>query len=404
MLRSGSICISFLYKYLTSENNTENTGDELIKRGTKLKCLTDTFQSYGGVLSKLSQILSVEDQNSNVFSDCKPFSQKKTIEYLKNEFETNDIFFKDIEELDFNVYKSGSVGQVHKALYNKNGKSHEIVLKVQYVGLYEQVQTDLFILDKLTSYLFHFSDLSHAMIDIKTKLYEELDYKTELNNQQTIFKLWENHPNIKIPEVIPELSTDKILGMYYINADSLNTFILNSTQDERNNIGNYIVEFIFTNMYNNKIFYSDIHYGNFLIQDNKKLYVMDFGCINSINDELLENIKNLHISILDKNIDNFYNIVEKMGIINCETISEKSKNYIYYYFNLQFTPLISEEFQFTEEWLTKSVYKETELMKEWQLPPNMVYLNKIPYGLYHILTKLNLKCNFTPFFNKLLKL
>lgn len=404
MLRSGSICLSFLYKYLTSENNDENTGDELIKRGTKLKCLTDTFQSYGGVLSKLSQLLSVEDQNSNVFSDCKPFSQKKTIEYLKNEFETNDVFFKDIEELDFNVYKSGSVGQVHKGLYNKNGKSFEIVLKVQYVGLYEQVQTDLFILDKLTSYLFHFSDLSHAMIDIKTKLHEELDYKTELNNQQTIFNLWKNHPNIKIPEVIPELSTDKILGMYYINADSLNTFILNSTQDERNNIGNYIVEFIFTNMYNNKIFYSDIHYGNFLIKDNKKLYVMDFGCINSINDELLENIKNLHISILDKNIVDFYNIVEKMGIINSKTISEKSKDYIYYYFNLQFTPLISEDFQFTEEWLTKSVYKETELMKEWQLPPNMVYLNKIPYGLYHILTKLNLKCNFIPFFNKLLKL
>ena len=87
MIRSGSICMSFLYNYLMTNNEIEETngGNKLIKKATKLKCLSDTFQSYGGVLAKLSQIVCFENENSNVFSECKPYSQDKTIKFLKNQ-------------------------------------------------------------------------------------------------------------------------------------------------------------------------------------------------------------------------------------------------------------------------------------------------------------------------------
>ena len=82
--------------------------------------------------------------------------------------------------------------------------------------------------------------------------------------------------------------------MEYIDAEGLTSFIENSTQEEKNLIGKYIVEFIFVNFYKHGIFYSDIHYGNFLIKDKQVLYVTDFGCINNIDDILLNNLKNLH--------------------------------------------------------------------------------------------------------------
>ena len=401
MLRSGSICISFLYNYLLSENETEedtDSGKKLIKRANKLECLAETFQSYGGVLAKLSQIVCFSDQNNSVFSDCKPFSQKKTIDYIKNEFKSNPDFFSDIKYIDFNVYKSGSVGQIHKAI---NKDDEDIVIKVQYVGLEEQIKSDLYILDKLSSYLFHFADINNAMIDIKTKLYEELDYKIELSNHKLIFDLWENNENINIPKLIPELSTKTVLAMYYVNADSLSYFINNSTQENRNIIGMRIIEFIFKNLYKYNIFYSDIHYGNFLVDKDNKLYVMDFGCLNMLSDNLLNNLKNLHLTIINENKNDFYNIVKDMGIIK-EDISPASKHYIYEYFKLQYTPFISNDFEFTEEWLEKAVYKNTELMKEWKLPSNIVYLNKIPYGLFHVLTKLKLKGDFLNYFKTLL--
>ena len=396
MLRSGSVCISFLYKYLTSNNSDGNS--ELVKNHNKLRCLSETFQSHGGVLAKLSQILCTDNEDNKVFSDCKPFSREKTIEYLKKEYEKN--FFKDVNYIDFEVYKSGSVGQVHKAVYDKNGISKDIILKVQYVGLEEQVKVDLYILDMIISTLYKFSDLSIAMIDIKTKLYEELNYDIELSNSQLIYDIWKDNENIKIAKVIPELSSKKIIAMEFINAVNLTEFMKNSTQETRNIIGLSIVEFIFTNMYTHNIFYSDIHYGNFLI-DDKKLYVMDFGCLNIIENNLLKNLKELHRNMRTNNTDEFYTILENMGIIN-SSISKESKDYIYEYFKIQYKPWICENFEFTQEWLDISTYKDTNLMKEWNLPSNMIYLNKIPYGLYHILTKLKIKNNFIPFFEKLL--
>ena len=138
-----------------------------------------------------------------------------------------------------------------------------------------------------------------------------------------------------------------------------------------------------------------------MVKDKSILYVMDFGCINDIDDELLKNLIELHIAIKNYDKEKFYFLVEKMGIINSE-ISEKSKEYIYEYFKLQYEPWIKDEFEFTKEWLDNSIYKNMELMKEWELPSNMVYLNKIPYGMYHILTKLKLKGSFNKFFERIL--
>ncbi len=400
MIRSGSICMSFLYRYLVTETEVnEKGGDELVKKGTKLKCLADTFSSYGGVLAKLSQLICLESQNNGVFSDCKPYSQKETIEYIKQYYNENPDFFKDIKEIDFNVFKSGSVGQVHRCI-TKDDK--DIILKVQYVGLYEQFKNDIFILDMVTKYLFHFSDITNAMLDIKTKLYEELDYKIEYKNQDTIFNLWKEDDTIRIAELIPSLCTDNLLSMEYIDGESLNNFMENSTQEERNHIGKSIVNFIFKNLYQHNIFYSDIHYGNFLIKDKRYLYVTDFGCLHYMSDKLIKKLINLHKCILNDDKETFYIIVDDLGIID-NNISEKSKDYIYDYFRLQFEPWISESFEFTRDWLRQAEYKETELMKEWKLPSDMVYLNKINYAMYHVLTNLKLEGNFIEYFNELFK-
>ena len=406
MLRSGSICMNFLYNYLVSEatinSNNEKGGDVLIKKATKLKCLSETFQSYGGVLAKLSQIICLgeNDKDNSVFSDCKPFSAEKTCKHIKKLFENETDFFKDVKHIDFDVYKSGSVGQVHKAIY-KDEK--EIIIKVQYVGLKEQVKTDLFILDTIITYLYSFANLTNAISDIKCKIEEELDYTIEYYNQKIMYDTWLEHSSIKIAELIPSISNEKLLSMYFIQGENLNDFIQNSTQEERNNIGMLMVEFVFTNIYKHNILYSDIHYGNFLIQNKKTLYVMDFGCIHDIDDILLDNLTNLYKAILNDNKDMFYTVVEKMEIID-ENIPSDSKEYMYEYFKSQYQPWLCDDFEFTSEWVKNNDYKNTDLMKYWNLPSNLVYFNKLPYGMYHILGKMNLKGNFLTFYKKLLNI
>lgn len=404
MLKSGSICLSFLYKYLTSETEIPQNEDKDNKRSSKLKLLSGVFSSYGGILAKVSQILNTDDYNNNVFSECKPYNRNDTIEYLRGEYlnSENADFFGPIVSIDFEPFKSGTVGQVHCCKL-KDGR--DIILKVQYVGLEEQFNTDIYLLDKITSYLFYFSDFSNTLTYIKTKLYDELDYKLEVENQQLMCSLWNNKTNtyIRIPEIIPELCNDVMIGMEYIEAESMAEFITTSDTYLKNHIGRLLVEFIFVNLFQYNILYSDIHFGQLLIKNKEYLYITDFGCLHRLEDSLVLNLKRLYISILNKNEEDFFNVVYDLGIIT-PTISDDSAKYCYTYFCAQFEPWTNLYFEFTEEWLEASIYKNIELMKEWVLPSNLVYLHKIPFGAYHIFTKLNLRGSFSIIFKEMLGL
>ena len=344
MLRSSSICATFLYNYLVSDSEyKDENGQTLNKNAQKLRCLTDTLQSYGGVLSKLSQMLSLNDENSTVFSDCIPFSKEKTIEYFKNHItDSNLLEYGCVKSIDFDVYKSGSVGQVHKATY----KGKDIIFKVQYVGLAEQTRSDLKLLDTIASYIYYFADMQSVMIDIKTKMYEELDYKMEASNQKFMYKTYKDCDYVEIPKIIPKLCTDNVLGMYFVKGRCLRDFIQDSTQEQRNKLGMCAVKFVFEGIYKHSVLYSDVHYGNFLVKDDFTLCVLDFGCIHKLDSVLVHNLRVLHQSICNEDKSIFYEMVEKMGIIKSD-ISPESKQYIYDYFRIQYTPWIVDEFEFT---------------------------------------------------------
>jgi ubiquinone biosynthesis protein len=411
-----------MYNYITNEfNDKKSSSDDFSSKHNKLHCLRNTFANYGGILSKISQILSYAegDMNNDVFSNCKPYNAEKTLAFLKNEMKSNPEFFKPLQSLDLKVFKSGSIGQVHKGFLLDNT---EVILKVQYFGLDKQFETDLKILDSLVNYLYTNNSglLNNALKHIHEKLFEELDYNHEYLNQQQLYDIWEienQHENIHIPKLIPELCTDKILCMEFIDGLCLNDFLEIATQEEKNYIGMKLLHFTFTNIYKYNIFYSDIHYGNFIIKDKNILYITDFGCINSIDEDLKNNLKNLHYALLKDDREKFFELIKTMEMdINYEESFEEddsdeiknkkisdSEDYMYEYFKLQYEPWCSLDFHFTTEWVHKASQKDVNMMKNWKLPPHVVYLNKIPYGLFHVFSKLNMSGNFLEFFNQLHK-
>ena len=127
---------------------------------------------------------------------------------------------------------------------------------------------------------------------------------------------------------------------------------------------------------------------------------MDFGCINRMDDFLIQNLILLVKSVYNKDKTLFFSVVYDLQIIK-ETASEPSKEYLYFYLSFLIQPFVSENFEFNDDWLQVAVQKNFDLMTEWFLPPNMVYLNKIPYGLVHIFVKLQLQSNFLQLFQKL---
>ena len=392
MYKIGSIGASLVYNlFITDDHKTHNV---VINNGKRLHALRKTFEQHGGLFSKIAQMVSYEDKDCSVFSECKPFSKEKTVEYLKDYLKNNDHF-----TVDYNIFKSGSIGQVHIGNLKDENKS-KVAVKIQYTGLYEQMEDDIKVLNLLTTFLYSFADMKEAIKDIKKCVYEELDYKKETLNHQLMYNLWKD-TDIYIPKVYDSLSTNKLIVTEYLTGQNLSEFIANASQESKNKIALDLVKFIFTNIYKNNLFYSDSHYGNIIIQDNDQLSIIDFGCINYLPIDMVKSLKRLHNSLKTENKELFFEILTELNIIN-ENVSEESKEYAYSYFKIQYTPwIVEQEFEFTKEWKFKSDEKNTLMLSEWKLPPNMVYFNKIPHGLYNILQTLNAKGMFYKIFNEI---
>lgn len=388
MLRTTSICFSYMLNYIKSLGSTDESLDT---KNKNLLCLNSTLKKYGGLLSKISQMLCYEQYTDNVFSECKPVYRKKTINYIKEKY-TNKKLDKGLTELDFKVIKSGSVGQIHKGIFN--GKP--VIMKVLYKGLKEQTKEDLKIVETIAKYMYSHTDLKDAMEDISNSIYMEFDFEVEKDNQEKISLMWKDDDDIVIPEIIPELCSSTELGMYFLKGPVLNDYIDSCSSEQKNKICEILTKFLFKNLYKDNILYSDVHGGNFIIEgeeDDFKLAVLDFGCIQYIDDNVVSFVKQLHLLLSNPNFneDEFFQILGDNEIIRKDDLSDEEKEYCLEFFKLQYEPFTSEYFEFNTEWLKKISFKDVNKMKKWNLPKGMVFFNRFTHGLFCLYSNLNFK-------------
>ena len=412
MIRNSKICLSLFYNYMlpTSTPSDEPlTDNEFRARDKNLKSMAKVLEGYGGLLTKVSQLLTIEDANNSSFSECNnTFSSEDTKIFFENFYDDNkDDFFKDVKSIDFNVINAGSVGQIHTGIVLFEGVEVPVVFKVQYMGLKEQMESDTYLLNMFTNYLYG-SNFTDVLDDIKIKLRNEITCDNECDNQELISQLYNDDKRIIIPKIFRHLSNDIIICMEHVKGISFPEFVKTGTQEERNHIGRIITEFTFKNIYKHKLFYSDIHYGNFIIKGDR-LCILDFGALHKLDDDLVDKFIKLHKTIINKDKEAFYQCVRDLEIITDELALDKvsynseSFEYLYNYFNILLEPFISDDFDFGEENLKLKKHKNTELMGLWNLPPRLVYFSKIPFGLIYLLAELKIKCDFTNFFKQLLE-
>jgi len=400
MLRLGGIALSALCDYVKAEqtNNSdtppeEEGNDKLKANHMRLSSIRGTLEKYGGVFSKISQILSYSDHaHSTVYDKCEPIYRDSThewfVKYL-DEKSSNTIPYV----VDLKIHKSGSVGQVYKAHY----KDEVIALKILYRGLRESTDNDLKSLKTLSLFMFGFAELSDGIKEIGLKMKDEMDYHLEVENTNRLHDIWKGDPDVVIPRAISCISDENIIATTFIEGVSLSTYLESATQEEKNRVGSIIVRFVFTNLYKFGIFYSDSHYGNIIITPENKVAFIDFGCLNIIDEKIRVKLVNLHRAALSQDESLMVKCLDDLGIIDTGNTSKKSVDYCVSFFKIQYKPWIhtTPTFRFGNEFYDCINSKKPTLMKEWVLPKGMIYLNKIPHGLVLMLCKMNCEYNFS---------
>lgn len=406
MLRTGKMALSFVQNYFENDDEVESppakrmrrpgevdTGanDKFTSDCKKLRALRKTLERAGGIFNKCAQLLSLYEEEKDVFSKCIPFDIQNTTNSLSSYFDTNKNSCREfIKEISPAHYKSGSVGLIFR------GEGHageNLILKIRYDNLYETTEDDLKIVGTLVKYMYKFVDFNVVMDEIHRNVMIEMDFYNECIQHQLMYNLWRNDEIVKIPKIYKKYCSENVLVTEYIEGMDMSELIARGSPAEKKNIVEKITYFVFKNLFHNNILYSDIHYGNFLTAAGE-LYVIDFGCVNHIRATTVDLLAQLYFDIIAGDNTSMIETLKELQIIDDE-VSEDSRNYLIKYIKFQYEPWTAAgEFQFTDEWLSVSTDKNIEWMKEWKLPAELLYFNKIPFGLYHILTKMQAPASY----------
>ncbi len=229
---------------------------------------------------------------------------------------------------DFNpqAVAAASIGQVHEA--KKDGK--KLAVKIQYPGVADSIYSDV---NMVKPFVLKYMGVSAAAVqpyvdEIVDRLVEETDYVKELQNGQEAIEISKRHERIVIPKFYPELSSERILTMEWLEGTLLRDFIeQEKDQNKRNIIGQALVDFFWDQVHHYRKFHADLHPGNFVVTDDLKLGVLDFGCAKQLPENFYENYFSLVREDVLNDSDALRKVFLKLDFLREEDTDEEQKLY-----------------------------------------------------------------------------
>jgi predicted unusual protein kinase regulating ubiquinone biosynthesis (AarF/ABC1/UbiB family) len=195
---------------------------------------------------------------------------------------------KVFESFDEEPIAAASIGQVYRATLREDGR--EVAVKVQYPGVAAAVRADLQNLDMIMRLLKRMTpqlDVKALAGEVRERIAEELDYELEAQNQRALGRIFRGHPFIVVPEVMSELSRERVLVTELMRGTGFEELKL-APQEQRDRVGEIVFRFFLGCLYRHRQFSGDPHPGNFLMLDDGRVAFLDFGLFKRMDAEAVD--------------------------------------------------------------------------------------------------------------------
>jgi predicted unusual protein kinase regulating ubiquinone biosynthesis (AarF/ABC1/UbiB family) len=258
--------------------------------------LVDQLGQMRGAAMKVGQMLSMAEIEFDGLAEDESDALKAKLAALRDD--VPPVRFAQLEKLmrrefggplsrvfsafDEQAFAAASIGQVHRAT-TRDGR--EVVVKVQYPGVAEAVETDLrnaMLLLPLIRRLAPSIDGRALAEELRERIGEELDYELEAQNQRRIERLRRGHPFITIPAVDTELSTRRVLVSEYVEGERFES-VRRLDEAQRDRYAEITFRFYFGLLYRDHIALGDPHPGNQLLKPDGRVGFLDFGLLRNVS-------------------------------------------------------------------------------------------------------------------------
>ena len=292
--------------------------------------LRTTLEDLGPTYVKIGQIMSSrEDMLPKAFCDelgklrqnVKPLDPAVARAVIEEE--TGKKISEIYKEFRDEPLGSASIGQVHYGVL-KDGT--RVVTKVQRPLIADMMRKDFVVLKKLADLLKVVSegegalDLKSVIMELEAVTEEELDFRVEAANTK-FFKEKCLDPDGKIlcPDIIDELTTERIMTMTYVDGCSIgkkDKVIAQGADPEE--LGQVLVENYMHQILDVGVFHGDPHQGNIMVSGGKP-YWIDFGMMGHISEQSINLIQDIVVSMVTNDLETLTNAVVTLGNAGPET-------------------------------------------------------------------------------------
>ncbi|KAL7831599.1 hypothetical protein AOLI_G00291470 [Acnodon oligacanthus] len=247
--------------------------------------IVDTLCKVRGAALKLGQMLSIQDNSFINPQLQKIFERVRQSADFMPAWQMNKVLN---EELGFSwrgkllsfqdkPFAAASIGQVHHAVL-PDGR--EVAMKIQYPGVAESIKSDinnLMSVLKLSVVLPDGLFADSSLEVLQRELAWECDYKREAACAKHFRALLEGDPMFKVPKVIDELTTTRVITMELVNGVPLDSCV-DLDQETRNKISFSILQLCLRELFEFRFMQTDPNWSNFFYNaEENTIHLLDFG-------------------------------------------------------------------------------------------------------------------------------
>ncbi len=378
------------------ERRRERRSEVMLRTGEDV---TRTMGEMKGAAMKMGQVLSLmtgvvpdemSEQLSGLHASAPPMAYPLVVEVFEREFGTRpEALFKHFEREPF---AAASIGQVHRATLSDGRR---VAVKVQYPGVDQAIEHDLANAGVLVNMIGMVSsglDAATIVRDLKDGIRAELDYQREARDQERFAQIFEGHPFIRVPHVIPELASRHVLVQEYLEGKPFRE-ALTLPQHERNRIGEILYRFAFGSLYQHLLFNGDPHPGNYLLLEDGSVAFLDYGCVADFSTENVLAFRRVVQALMADDRPEWREAVEDLGILKRGAPFELET--LYDHMHWYWKPILAERVTYTPELAAEMIRRNTQTtglggqINRWcNVPEGMVFLTRINFGLAGVMASI----------------
>ncbi len=317
-----------------------------------------------------------------------------------------EVFFEFSEE----PVAAASIGQVHSArLFDGT----PVAVKVQYPGVDVAIRADLdnaLLLTTMARAIAPGIEPEPLVDELRARIGDELDYRKEADNQEEFAAAFSGHPWVRIPGVVREFSSRRVLTSEWASGGSLYD-VLDRSQTERDLIGEQLFRFWCDAVFRLRLFNGDPHPGNYFFADSPgatfggraptPIWFLDFGLVKRFSPGDTDGLREQILALRTGDEDRLHDVMVRFGWLRPDAPVDRRR--VSELAELANRAAIGPgPFTFTREYVARVVQSTLvvtgpygDVVRHLTLPPDQVLLNRIHLGLSALLARLGATANWS---------